>query len=78
MRGTNPANKRICRKLALILNRGLQTSWLAFRRKVKIIRRRLMSDIEMLWCMFWAITFGKVWIEMGETLKLWEDIEEAQ
>lgn len=36
--------------------------------------RRIRNAIETAWGIVWAITAGKCWIEMGETLKLWVDM----
>ena len=40
--------------------------------------KRALRAIGNVWAMFWAVTFGGVWVEIGETLGLWERIEDDE
>lgn len=42
------------------------------------IGTRIARGIETVWAFVWAVTFGGVWIEMGERLGLWERIEDDE
>lgn len=45
-------------------------------------RRSLMwkvkDAVEMAWAFVWALTFGGVWVEMGERLGLWERVDNEE
>ena len=40
--------------------------------------RRVMDAIELAWAYAWALTFGMVWVEIGERLGLWERIDDEE
>lgn len=40
--------------------------------------KHLKNAVSIAWGMVWAITFGGVWIEMGETLGLWEYVGDEE
>ena len=42
------------------------------------LAKRILNGIETAWAFVWAVTFGGVWVEIGETLGLWERIEEDE
>lgn len=46
--------------------------------KRRNLMQRLKDGLELIWAYFWAVTFGGVWIDMGETLGLWEYIGDEE
>lgn len=49
--------------------------------KESLCRRRgpihkLLNAVELAWAYIWALTFGMVWVEIGERLGLWERIDD--
>ena len=40
--------------------------------------KRALRAIENAWAFVWAVTFGGVWVDIGETLGLWEKIEDDE
>lgn len=44
----------------------------------KRLIHRVKDMLELIWAYFWAITFGGVWIEMGENAGLWEYVGDEE
>lgn len=42
------------------------------------IAERIRRGAENVWAMLWALTFGGMWIEIGERLGLWERIDDDE
>ena len=40
--------------------------------------KRALRKIENAWAFVWAVTFGGVWVDIGQTLGLWERIEDDE
>lgn len=40
--------------------------------------KRALRKIENAWAFVWAVTFGGVWVDIGETLGLWERIDDDE